>query len=64
MPNTSETLKQLVETFAVEAEKFYGGNNAAGARARKALQDIGKYAKSERKAIQEEKNSRKAAKVA
>jgi hypothetical protein len=38
MPNTSDTLKQLVETFAVEAEKFYGGNNAAGARARKALQ--------------------------
>jgi hypothetical protein len=64
MPNTSETLKQLVETFAVEAEKFYGGNNAAGARARKALQEIGKYAKSERKAIQEEKNSRKAGKVA
>ena len=64
MPNTSETLKQLVETFAVEAEKFYGGNNAAGARARKALQEIGKYAKTERKAIQEEKNSRKAAKVA
>jgi hypothetical protein len=64
MPNTSETLKQLVETFAVEAEKFYGGNNAAGARARKALQEIGKYAKSERKAIQEEKNSRKAGKAA
>ena len=64
MPNTSETLKQLVETFTVEAEKFYGGNNAAGARARKALQEIGKYAKSERKAIQEEKNSRKAGKVA
>jgi len=64
MPNTSETLKQLVESFAVEAEKFYGGNNAAGARARKALQEIGKYAKSERKAIQEEKNSRKASKVA
>ncbi len=64
MPNTSETLKQLVETFAVEAEKFYGGNNAAGARARKVLQEIGKYAKSERKAIQEEKNGRKAGKAA
>jgi hypothetical protein len=64
MPNTTDTLKQIVETFAVEAGKFYGGNNAAGARARKALQEIGKYAKSERKAIQEEKNSRKAGKVA
>ena len=63
MPNTTDTLKQIVETFAVEAEKFYGGNNAAGSRARKALQEIGKYTKAERKAIQEEKNSRKAAKV-
>ncbi len=63
MPNTTDTLKQLVETFAVEAEKFYGGNNAAGSRARKALQEIGKYTKAERKAIQEEKNSRKAAKT-
>jgi len=64
MPNTSDTLKQIVETFAVEAEKFYGGNNAAGARARKALQEIGKYAKTERKAIQEERNARKAPKAA
>jgi hypothetical protein len=63
MPNTTETLKQLVETFAVEAEKFYSGNNAAGSRARKALQEIGKYAKTERKTIQEEKNARKAAKT-
>ena len=63
MPNTSETLKQLVETFAVEAEKFYSGNNAAGGRARKALQEVAKYAKAERKAIQEEKNARKAAKT-
>lgn len=63
MPNTSDTLRKLTDTFGFEAEKFYGGNNAAGARARKALQEIGKYAKAERKAIQEEKNSRKAAKT-
>lgn len=63
MPNTSNTLKEIVETFAVEAEKFYGGNNAAGSRARKALQEVIKYARTERKAIQEEKNSRKAAKT-
>jgi len=62
MPNTSETLKQLTDTFTTEADKFYNGNNAAGSRARKTLQEIGKYAKAERKAIQEEKNSRKAAK--
>jgi hypothetical protein len=62
MPNTSNTLTELVSTFATEAEKFYNGNNAAGARARKALQEIIKYGREERKRIQEEKNSRKAAK--
>ena len=62
MPNTSNTLTELVTTFATESEKFYGGNNAAGARARKALQEIIKYGREERKRIQEEKNSRKAAK--
>lgn len=62
MPNTTNTLTELVNTFAVEAEKFYNGNNAAGARARKALQEIIKYGRDERKRIQEEKNARKAAK--
>jgi hypothetical protein len=59
MSNTSEQLKSIVETFATEAEKFWGGNNAAGTRARKALQEVIKYAKEERKRIQEEKNNRK-----
>lgn len=59
MSNTSEQLKTVVETFATEAEKFWGGNNAAGTRARKALQEIIKYSREERKRIQEEKNSRK-----
>jgi hypothetical protein len=62
MPNTSATLTELVNTFTVEAEKFYNGNNAAGARARKALQEVIKYGREERKRIQEEKNTRKAAK--
>ena len=62
MPNTSATLTELVNTFTVEAEKFYNGNNAAGSRARKALQEIIKYGRSERKNIQEEKNARKTAK--
>lgn len=35
MSNTSEQLKSIVETFATEAEKFWGGNNAAGTRARR-----------------------------
>ena len=59
MSNTSESLKTIVETFATESEKFWGGNNAAGARARKALQEIIKFARAERKRIQEEKNGRK-----
>jgi hypothetical protein len=62
MPNTTATLTELVNTFTVEAEKFYNGNNAAGSRARKALQEIIKYGRSERKNIQEEKNARKTAK--
>jgi hypothetical protein len=62
MPNTSTTLTEIVNTFTVEAEKFYNGNNAAGARARKALQEIIKYGREERKRIQEEKNTRKTAK--
>jgi len=59
MSNTSEQLKTIVETFATEAEKFWGGNNAAGTRSRKALQEIIKYSREERKRIQEEKNNRK-----
>lgn len=59
MSNTSDTLKNIVETFATESEKFWGGNNAAGTRARKALQEAIKYARDERKRIQEEKNKRK-----
>lgn len=59
MSNTSEQLKSIVETFATEAEKFWGGNNAAGTRARKALQEVIKYSREERKRIQEEKNNRK-----
>jgi len=59
--NTSQTLTDLAATFAIEAEKFHAGNNAAGTRARKALQEIIKYSRNERKVIQEEKNTRKTA---
>jgi len=61
--NTSATLTELVANFAADAEKFYNGNNAAGARARKTLQEIIKYGRSERKNIQEIKNARKATKA-
>ena len=63
MSNTVEQLKSAMEAFLAEDAKFVAGNNAAGTRARKALQEIGKYVKNERKAIQEEKNTRKAAKT-
>lgn len=63
MSNNTQILTDVVTVYAAEAEKFWGGNNAAGSRARKALQEIGKYVKTERKRIQEEKNARKAAKA-
>jgi hypothetical protein len=63
MSNNTHILTEHVQTFSLEVEKFWSGNNAAGSRARKALQEIGKYVKMERKRIQEEKNARKAAKA-
>jgi hypothetical protein len=54
-----ETIGGLVETLSTEEAKFWEGNNAAGTRARKALQEIIKAAREGRKAIQEEKNNRK-----
>jgi hypothetical protein len=59
----SETAQQLIDAVAawqVEDEKFAGGNNAAGTRARKALQEIAKLVKTRRTEITEEKNARKA----
>jgi hypothetical protein len=56
------TLQKLVATFTEEYEKFSGGNNSAGTRARKALQEVVKFARDGRKAIQEEKNARKSSK--
>lgn len=64
MSNNTQILQDQVTVFASEAEKFWSGNNAAGSRARKALQEIIKYGRAERKRIQEEKNARKAAKAA
>jgi hypothetical protein len=53
------TLQKHVATFTEEYEKFSNGNNSAGTRARKALQEVIKFAKEARKAVQEEKNERK-----
>jgi hypothetical protein len=60
--SASQELLNAVEAWKVEDEKFAGGNSAAGTRARKALQEIGKLVKTRRTEITEEKNARKEAK--
>ena len=60
----SETVQQLTDAVAawqVEDEKFVVGNNAAGTRARKALQEIAKLVKTRRNEITAEKTARKEA---
>lgn len=64
MSNTVEQLKAAMEAFLAEDAKFAAGNNAAGTRARKALQEVGKAVKARRNEITEEKNVRKEAKSA
>lgn len=62
----TETAQQIADAFAtwqIEDEKFVKGNSAAGTRARKALQEITKLAKSRRLEISEEKTARKEAKA-
>jgi alkylhydroperoxidase family enzyme len=60
--SVSQELLNAVEAWKVEDEKFSAGNNAAGTRARKALQEIAKLVKTRRGEITEEKNARKEAK--
>ncbi len=64
MSNTVEQLKTAFEEFLAEDGKFSSGNNAAGTRARKALQEVAKLVKARRNEITEEKNARKEAKAA
>jgi len=62
----SETVKSILEAFEswqAEDSKFANGNSAAGTRARKALQELTKLAKTRRAEISEEKTARKEAKV-
>jgi hypothetical protein len=59
MSENTQILTNTVNSFVTESEKFWSGNNAAGTRARKALQEVIKFSRDERKRIQEEKNSRK-----
>mgnify|MGYP003350811128 FL=1 len=63
MSQTPQELLNAVEAWKVEDEKFSSGNNAAGTRARKALQEISKLVKARRVEISEEKTARKEAKT-
>jgi hypothetical protein len=61
----TETIKQITdafETWEIEDAKFQKGNNSAGTRARKALQEISKLVKARRSEISEERKSRKESK--
>lgn len=60
---TYEQLKEQLEAFAIEDEKFNGGKSSASTNARKRLQDIIVIAKSRRNEITAEKNARKQAKA-
>lgn len=57
MSRASDQLMSMVQEFQMEDDKFEGGNNAAGTRARKALMEIKKYCDVRRKEIQEKKNA-------
>ena len=63
MSTTVEQLKAAFDEFLSEDAKFTAGNSAAGTRARKALQELGKAVKARRTEITEEKNARKEAKA-
>lgn len=52
-----------LEAYLLENEKFEKGNNAAGTRARKALQELSKAIKARRNEITEIKTARKEAKA-
>ena len=56
-------IKTALATYETEHEKFEGGNNAAGTRARKALAELGKAVKARRNEITDTKNARKEAKA-
>ena len=64
MSNTVEEMKALLETAFAEDAKFFGGNNAAGSRARKAFSEVAKLVKVRRNEVTAEKNARVDAKKA
>jgi hypothetical protein len=63
MSDTVNQIASAFETWKQEDEKFEKGNNSAGTRARKALQEIAKLVKMRRAEISEEKTVRKETKI-
>jgi hypothetical protein len=63
MSVTVQQITDAVTSWQVEDEKFVAGNNAAGTRARKALQEVAKLVKTRRNEITAEKTVRKEAKA-
>jgi hypothetical protein len=58
MSKIFETIKQKVAEVEADVTKFYGGNNAAGARVRKAMQELKAMATELRKHVLETKTAR------
>lgn len=54
-----EALKAIIAGMENDVTKFYGGNNAAGTRVRKQLQELKKVCNDMRANVQEVKESRK-----
>lgn len=61
--STVAQIKEAIEAWTKEDEKFEAGNSAAGTRARKALAEVSKLIKARRNEITAEKNARKEAKA-
>ena len=59
MSKIFDSIKQKVAEAESEVSKFYGGNNAAGGRVRKAMQELKSLAQELRAHVLETKNSRK-----
>lgn len=53
-------IKSKVAEIEADVNKFYGGNNAAGARVRKAMQDLKALATDLRKDVLDTKTARSA----
>ena len=58
MSKIFEDIKTTIAEVEADVEKFYGGNNAAGSRVRKAMQELKTLAQDLRKDILETKNAR------